>query len=108
MYLVYGQPSAFSILPCASASKLGIRAECAAAAVQLMANGSIADASFRLTVKDVSVNVTARYEEGGVNLTTRSEELGVDGFRVLFQKSSFISSICPSSPPYLPHTPILS
>ena len=60
VYIVYGHPAPLSLLPCASASNLTSSVHCAAAAVQLIANGTVAEASPQILVEDVSVNVTAR------------------------------------------------
>ena len=60
VFTVYGQPAPFSLLPCASALHLSSVVHCAAAAMQVMPNGSLSDAAAYITIEDVSTNVTAR------------------------------------------------
>jgi hypothetical protein len=51
VFAVYGTPAPVSLLPCTS---VGAAGSCAAAAVQLSANGSLADLSTSVSVTDVT------------------------------------------------------
>ena len=62
LYLAYGMPAHLSLLPCPSALNiLSPVATCAAAAVQIVAgNSSILDVSVKVSVADVSANISSR------------------------------------------------
>jgi hypothetical protein len=62
VFTTYGQNAPFSLLPCAPGTALTSQVQCAAAAYQLLSNGSWSDVSEQVSVLDVSTNTSARYK----------------------------------------------